>query len=684
MRAVDPARATLEGRVYRVSPDGTGTPVAQGPGLPALLRGGRQRPVPTVARSGVDFRGLVLDADVRTRHTLTLTGLPSRARVSPNGRIGAMTTFVSGDSYTSPGAFSTRTNLIDLASGRTIADLEKFTVTKDGRRIHSQDFNFWGVTFGRDSDEFYATLATGAHHYLVHGSVRGRAMEVVHDNVECPSLSPDGTRIAYKRRDGNPWHWRLHVLDLKTGADVAVAERRPMDDQAEWLDNRRAALRHRRGRLDRPRRRQRPPAALPGPRVVALHAALKHGLREVHARATRPTSRWLTEMVAKGVIVASATDTVSRTPLDPRVAASLVPVANRPILFHALEAMREAGIADVAIVSCPATEDDIREAVGDGAAWGLELTHLVANGGGPAAPLHAAQAFVEDGPFILQRGDGLLGDALSSFAGLLDEERPDVVLLVHRQLARRRRAELEGRRLLRAAGVRAAPGMTGVAGVYLFGAGALRGARRALGSGPDGMGLADIVEHVPQAGGRVHVRPVRDWQRYTGDAQDLLEMNRIALDELNREVDETNERRQPHLRARRDPPDRAPGVQRDPRPGHHRRGRARRRRLHRPVHLDRRRRPRRGRGDRALDHLLGREHPPHRRAPRGQRRGSRRQGLPRLRASARAAPAGRRRRRSRALLRRQPAGRRRAGDERPELRLDVPRAGVGRVSFRTR
>jgi glucose-1-phosphate thymidylyltransferase len=246
-------------------------------------------------------------------------------------------------------------------------------------------------------------------------------------------------------------------------------------------------------------------------------------------------------MVAKGVILASATDTATRTPFDPRVAASLVPVANQPILFHALEAMREAGIADVAIVSCPTTAAGIREAVGDGTAWGLVLTHLVADGGGPAAPLHAAQAFVEDGPFILQRGDGLLGDALSSFAEVLDDERPDVVLLVHRQLARRRRAELEGRRLLRAAGVRAAPGMTGVAGVYLFGAGALRGARRALGSGPDGMGLADIVEHVPQAGGRVHVRPVRDWQRYTGDAQDLLEMNRIALDELNREVDETNE-----------------------------------------------------------------------------------------------------------------------------------------------
>jgi glucose-1-phosphate thymidylyltransferase len=245
-------------------------------------------------------------------------------------------------------------------------------------------------------------------------------------------------------------------------------------------------------------------------------------------------------MLAKGVIVASADPVAGRPLLDPRLATPLVPVANRPILFHALESMREAGIADVAVVSSPSSAEDIGQAVGDGGRWGLHVTHLVAEGG-PAAPLQKAQAFVDDAPFILQRGDGLLGDALSSFAGLLEEERPDVVLLVHRQLARRRRAELESRRLLRAAGVHVAPGMTGVAGVYLFGAGALRGARRALGTGADGMGLADVVEHVTEAGGRVHVRPVRDWRCYTGDPQDLLEMNRIVLDELEREVDESEE-----------------------------------------------------------------------------------------------------------------------------------------------
>jgi hypothetical protein len=240
VRAVDPQRATLEGSIYRVNPDGSGTPVKQrGPACLRYYQAGGHALCLTVARSGVDFRADVLDSKGHVEHTMALTGLPSRARIAPNGRLGAMTIFVAGDSYASPGQFSTRTTIVDLADGKPIVDLEKFTVTKDGKVIHNPDFNFWGVTFAKDSDHFYATLATNGQHYLVAGSVSSRALKVIHSNVECPSLSPDGTRIAYKRRDGNPWHWRLHVLDLRTGADVAVSEKRPIDDQAEWLDNNR-------------------------------------------------------------------------------------------------------------------------------------------------------------------------------------------------------------------------------------------------------------------------------------------------------------------------------------------------------------------------------------------------------------------------------------------------------------
>jgi len=56
--------------------------------------------------------------------------------------------------------------------------------------------------------------------------------------VECPDLSPDGTRVAYKHPLPGPQRrWRLHVLDLRTMVDTALSEARSVDDQVEWLDD---------------------------------------------------------------------------------------------------------------------------------------------------------------------------------------------------------------------------------------------------------------------------------------------------------------------------------------------------------------------------------------------------------------------------------------------------------------
>jgi Tol biopolymer transport system component len=157
--------------------------------------------------------------------------------VSPDGRYGAVTFFVVGHSYATPGSFSTQTTIIDLASKKKIVNIERFRVTKDGKEFDSPDFNFWGVTFAKNSDRFYATLSSRGKTYLVVASVRDRTARVLREGVECPSLSPDGTRIAFKKRIGDGARWRLYVLDLATLQDHPLAETRSVDDQAEWLDD---------------------------------------------------------------------------------------------------------------------------------------------------------------------------------------------------------------------------------------------------------------------------------------------------------------------------------------------------------------------------------------------------------------------------------------------------------------
>jgi hypothetical protein len=186
------------------------------------------------------FSAAVFDASFQTVHSLKLDGSPTRTRISPDGRIGAITVFVTGQEHGyASSSFSTKTTIVDLASGAVLGDLEQFATTRGGRPFQAKDFNFWGVTFAGDSNAFFASLQSAGKTYLVRGDVRAKSTMVMHENVECPSLSPDNRRIAYKKRVGSGTTlWRFYVLDLATMAEQPIAaEARSIDDQLEWLDD---------------------------------------------------------------------------------------------------------------------------------------------------------------------------------------------------------------------------------------------------------------------------------------------------------------------------------------------------------------------------------------------------------------------------------------------------------------
>lgn len=184
------------------------------------------------------FGVTVLDAGLRPVEALDLTGLPSRARTSPDGSLFATTTFVTGHSY-AQSTFSTQT-IIRTSDGGEIGNLEDFAATVDGSPFTDADRNFWGVTFAGDS-VFYATGSSNSRGqtWLMRGDLAARTLTSVRTDAECPSISPDGRRLAYKVRlgDPTPGRWHLAVLDLASGEQTVLSETRSVDDQVEWLDD---------------------------------------------------------------------------------------------------------------------------------------------------------------------------------------------------------------------------------------------------------------------------------------------------------------------------------------------------------------------------------------------------------------------------------------------------------------
>jgi hypothetical protein len=180
----------------------------------------------------------MLDAQLRPADSAELNGLPSRVRMSADSSLVATTTFVGGHSY-AQASFSTETMV--RRDGKNLGNIESWRSVVDGRPLRSVDRNFWGVTFADDGDTFYATAASGSTTWLMRGSLKEKRLVSLRTDAECPSLSPDQTRIAYKKRLDSKARgvWRLAVFDLRTGQESLLGETRSVDDQVEWLDDNR-------------------------------------------------------------------------------------------------------------------------------------------------------------------------------------------------------------------------------------------------------------------------------------------------------------------------------------------------------------------------------------------------------------------------------------------------------------
>jgi hypothetical protein len=167
--------------------------------------------------------------------TVSATGVPSRARTSGDGRLGAGTVFVQGHSYLEVGEFATATSIFEeTADGVVVHDLENdFDAGDDQYRVGNG--NWWGVTFGPGPDEFFVTFGVGDSTEILQGDVSTGRVSPFVDDMTCPSLSPEGSTIVAKQPDGDGG-LELVAIDVESRSTTALGEPRFVEDQVEWLD----------------------------------------------------------------------------------------------------------------------------------------------------------------------------------------------------------------------------------------------------------------------------------------------------------------------------------------------------------------------------------------------------------------------------------------------------------------
>ena len=176
------------------------------------------------------------DTSFARGNRLVLSGVPTRVRVSPNGRRAAITVYAEEHMPDGQERLATDSVLVEVPDGRVIATLREFAIDRPGKLSPTAPLDYSSVAFEPDADRFYATLNSGDFWFIVSGSISSRGLAIVAEGFASEALSPDGTRLAVKQRIGERGFWRAMVFDLSTRTAMPLDHARSIDDQIEWLD----------------------------------------------------------------------------------------------------------------------------------------------------------------------------------------------------------------------------------------------------------------------------------------------------------------------------------------------------------------------------------------------------------------------------------------------------------------
>jgi glucose-1-phosphate thymidylyltransferase len=219
-------------------------------------------------------------------------------------------------------------------------------------------------------------------------------------------------------------------------------------------------------------------------------------------------------------------------PITHTSAKQLVPIANKPILFYGIEAIRAAGIEDIAVIVGD-TADEVKHAVGDGSQFGARVHYIRQE-----APLGLAHAvkisrdYMRDDPFVMYLGDNLLSGGIKNFVDEFTRGKYDAQILLTRvkNPSDFGVAELKGDRVV---GLEEKPKRPksdyALVGVYMFTSSIFEATDKIKPSGRGELEITDAIQYLIEHGYHVQSHIVEGWWKDTGKLEDMLDANRMVL-----------------------------------------------------------------------------------------------------------------------------------------------------------
>ncbi|MFH1784763.1 MAG: glucose-1-phosphate thymidylyltransferase, partial [bacterium] len=241
----------------------------------------------------------------------------------------------------------------------------------------------------------------------------------------------------------------------------------------------------------------------------------------------------------KALILSGGTGTRLR-PITHTSAKQLVPVANKPILFYGIEAIKAAGINDIGII-VGQTKDEIKAAVGDGSKWNVNITYIEQEA--PLGLAHAvkiAEDFIGDDCFVMFLGDNLIKDGITSLVKDFEKNRPNAQILLARVPHPEQFgvAELDDDKIIRLVEKPKKPKSDlALVGVYMFDKNIFTAVNNIKPSGRNELEITDAIQYLIDHDFNVHPHIISGWWKDTGKLEDILEANRIILGTLNERID---------------------------------------------------------------------------------------------------------------------------------------------------